>query len=452
MSSPPQKIILPWNTKRWLDLAPKITAQVSTIVDFDTIITGVHMGKLRPRQITELFNSYYSDEQYATHRIEAADMLMRIIPRVQSLLKEAPKTFKGVNLQALSEPSNIVLTRPQVATIVSAMWFGLFDYDYLTKGPLTIDEFPEPTFINAFAQKNVFALQCILTYFDTVDRLMTEDGELFAASLIILKRSTLAESPNWVDSETPLCSIEIGREMYIDREPHKVLTAFAHEFIGGEMFKAALSQEEITLLIFPECLVATLFCSRLGPRDTVTVLGAAKMSAYMGYGSSIKYLGIHTDAAGYGYSMGDTEALLQRAIVFADASPHTSVKSQFIDDFLRDLDKLYCGYSSLMFSDPGEPVVGGNWSYGFNGTNMQVKLLQQILAASQAHKTLVYCPMGDMTDRLQEYLFYLKGNDKFTVGAVLRAYLQIIRDNQSGHLARLHDLDLITCVIQSILF
>jgi len=98
-------------------------------------------------------------------------------------------------------------------------------------------------------------------------------------------------------------------------------------------------------------------------------------------------------------------------------------------------------------------VAGGNWSYGFNGNNMQVKLLQQILAASQAGMSLIYCPVGMITERLQEYMFYLRNKDyAFTVGAMVRAYLHIINENYTGPSSRLHDLDLMSEVIQQVLF
>jgi hypothetical protein len=34
---------------------------------------------------------------------------------------------------------------------MAGIWFGLFDYNYISKGPLRIEDFPEPTFINVFA-------------------------------------------------------------------------------------------------------------------------------------------------------------------------------------------------------------------------------------------------------------------------------------------------------------
>ncbi len=466
------KIILPWHTRRWREVCPQITERMNSIIDLDTVLTSLSSAqpgpadsKLRPRQFSELFNMYSMDERYATHRITADDVVHRILPCMQRLLVEAPKLFKGFDARALTvsgcnmsqnrglQTMNIVLTRPQVATLITCMWFGLFDYDYVTKGEHTVDDFPVPMLLpNICNSHNVFALQCLLTYFDMVSTsIMNKD---FASGVVILKRARAPDTApvDWVNSTTPICHIEVSKEMYVDREQAPILTAFAHEYIGGDMFKqASPTQEEIMLLIFPECLVSTIFCAVLDPTSTLAVYGAEKLSAYGGYGASTSYIGRHIDDAERGKVGHDL--MIQRCIVFADASPKTSIKSQFIDDFMRDLDKLWCGYSAAWPSHDGTPVVGGNWSYGFNGGSMQVKLLQQILAASQAGKTLIYCPVGAITDRLGEYLFYLRNEDyEFTVGGLVRAYLKVMDDVYTGPSSRLHDLDLMSNIIQTILF
>ncbi len=474
------KIILPWHTRRWREVCPQITERINSIIELDTLLTALSSTqfgpsdlKLRPKQFSDLFNIYSADEQYAAHRITADDVIHRLIPCMQRLLLGAPKLFKGFDARALTAngtstspnvpPSrdnnenilstNIVLTRPQVATLITCMWFGLFDYDYVTKGNHTVDDFPVPVLLpNICNGRNVFALQCLLVYFDMVSTNIEDDN--FINGVVILKRSQfIREAPvDWINSTSPVCRIEVSKEMYVDRERAPVLTVFAHEYIGGDMFKqASLTQEETILLIFPECLVSTIFCSVLDLASTLAIYGAEKLSAYGGYGASTSYIGRYSDDTSRGRIGRDV--MIQRCIIFADASPRTSVKSQFIDDFMRDLDKLWCGYSAASFSRDSVPVSGGNWSYGFNGANMQVKLLQQILAASQAGKSLIYCPVGAIVDKLNEYMFYLRNEDyEFTVGGLIRAYLKVIDETYTGPNSRLHDLDLMSNIIQHMLF
>jgi hypothetical protein len=454
-----QKIIWPWSTKKWTDIYAKITDKINSIVEMDAVITTVLMGKLKPRQITNTFNLYHSDEQYAADRVPVDQIINDIIPFMQKLMKDAPRTFKDFDSRLLvpDVATNIVFTRPQIATIIVCIWFGLFDYNYVSSGKFTIDNFPEPTFINIFTNQNIFALQCLMTYFNKVRHQMTHPDEnvraIFAASNVIFKRAVLTAEPDWVNSAAPMCQIVLGSDTHVDKESAKMLTAFAHEYIGGDMFRGPLTQEEIILLVFPECIAATLICGALGDKESLTVIGVERMSNYSGYGSSVRFTGAHDDTAPKGYSPDETEVMVQRAILFIDASPRTSTKSQFVDDFMREVNKAYCGFSSLSFSRDGEPIACGNWSYGFNGNNMQVKLLQQIIAASQAGKSIIYCPTGDLANNLRDYLFYFEKNaEKFSVGALLCAYIEVVKEKYTGSSARMHDLDLFTSVIQQILF
>lgn len=446
-----QKIIGPWELKKWADTKRKIMDKINSIVDMDTKISSMYTGKLRPRQITELFNTYYSNDM--NDKIPQAHFIDKIIPFMQKLLDNAPKTFRGFDTRILApgRNDNLVLTRPQVATIIAGVWFGLFDYNYITKGDLKMEDMPDPTFINIFISQNIFALQCLMNYFARVYQYMNDPEEtsrdLFNAGNIIIKRTVLTEEIDWINSEVPISEVFIGDGPTVDDTPAKMQVAFAHEFIGSsDMFKSSLTQEEVMLLIRPECLVAALFCAKLTDRETITIMGAEKMSQYCGYGSSIRFAGNYIDPSPKGYSSDETEVMTQCAVVFMDASPRTSGKSQFIDDFQRDLDKAYCGFNSLKFTKPGTQIASGNWSYGFNGNNMQLKFIQQMLAASQASKCLIYHSFGrDFEDQVTSFISWIQRND-FTVGDIFRMYLQLLRDCYSGPSTRLNDLDVFECM------
>jgi hypothetical protein len=86
-------------------------------------------------------------------------------------------------------------------------------------------------------------------------------------------------TPDWKDSDVPISEIFIG-DGNIDDSPAKMHVAYAHDFIGGDLFKNSLTQEEVVLLIRPECFAATLFCAKLDDNEVITILGAEKMSQY----------------------------------------------------------------------------------------------------------------------------------------------------------------------------
>lgn len=447
-----QRIIWPWETRKWSELKSKVNDRIHSIVDMDSRISSMYTGKLRPRQITELFNAYYTDEN-AYGRVDQTIFVEKIIPMMQKMIIDAPKTFKGFDGRLLipDVSTNIAFTRLQIATVMSGIWFGLFDYNYISKGKYSIEEFPEPTFINVFSNQNTFVLQCILNYFARVYAYMTGDEDTkneFLGGSIILKRTVLKDSPDWMTLDTPISEIFIG-EGTVDESPAKMHTAYAHEFIGGELFKNSLSQEEVILLIRPECLIATLFCAKLNANETLTILGAEKISQYAGYGSSVRFGGNFIDKTPKGYSADETEVMTQCAVVFMDASSKTSGVSQYISDFDRDLNKAYCGFSSLIFSKPGAQVASGNWTYGFNGNNMQLKFIQQVLAASHADKCLVYYPFGrDFEDKVIPFINWINRNC-MTCGELFNAYIDLMRECYSGPNSRLGDLDVFECLMEN---
>lgn len=439
-----QRFIYPWELRNWNETKHKFTEKINSIVEMDSKISA-HL-KARPRLISDLFTKYYESD-IAT-KVSKEEFLQTLLPMLQTLVNDGPKTFKGVTLNMLTHSTNIVLTRKQTATLIACMWFGLLNYNYISKGPLALDDFPEPTFMNGFVSQQIFMLACLLGYFKRVYSYLHGDDNtkaLFERSKIILKRSLLSP-PNWSQNNTELSEIFIG-DGQSDNSSAKMHTVYAHEFIGGDMFKESITQEGVVLLTRPECLIATIFCSVLRD-DTVVALGCEKMSGYIGYGASVKYTEPYTDPASLGYSSDNSEILFQVACVFIDASPKTTSVSQFINDFERDLNKAYNGFAALQFSRPDVQVACGNWTYGFNGANMQVKLIQLILAASAAHKCLVYYPFGrDFEEKITPFIQWCWQNH-VTVAQLYNGYNDLIERSYSGPHSRLTDLDVLECLME----
>lgn len=455
MTNPkPQRIVWPWETTKWPEMKRKITDKINSIVDMDSRIASMFYGKIKPKIITELFNLYYSDTQLLS-KVPQDVFIEKIIPMMQKFIEDAPKTFKGFDSRVLlpGQDTNVCLTRPQTATLIVGIWFGIFNYNYLSKGQCTIEDFPEPTFLHIFLNQNMFALQCILNYFHRVYKYINSTNtsliDIFNAGNIIIQRSVLTENliPKWMESTVPITDISIG-EGLIDAAPTKMHMAFAHEFIGGNLFQRSLSQEEIVLLVRPESLMATIFCARMNDNEAIVVMGAERMSHYSGYGAGVKFQGNFQDETPLGYSKDQCEVMLQSSIIFVDASKRTSSNAQFVGDFQRDLNKVYCGFDTLQFGRSGVQIAGGNWAYEFNGNNMHIKFIQQVLAATQSGKSLVYYPFSrEFEEKLLPFIEWII-NQKLTVGELFEKYVRMI-DSCTSTGTRMGELDIFACIIDN---
>lgn len=456
-----QHVIWPWETRRWPEIKEKIIAPINSFIDLDSRITALSPGKIRPRIFGELFTRYYAENEYAAFRPHQKVLIDQIIPMMQKLMEGAPKLFRGFDSRVLVSgiKSNVVLTKPQIATILAFMFFNLLNYDYISNGgggpggrdPSPIENFPDPSFTDGFVAQHMIVLQCILAYFVRVyERMHSPDEDvrnLFNAQIVIVQRSCLSQVPKWSECEEPVVDILIGEGSQpgsigtIDDSPAAMHVVFSHEYLGGELFKNALTQEELTLLIRPEALVALIFCEKLSPVETVTVLGTEKYSQYQGLGSGIKFTGPFQDNTPVGYNTQQTEAMLQHALIFMDASTKTSGVSQCITEFDRDLNKAFCGFSSLKFSRKMGQIATSGWSCGFLGSNLQVKFIQQLLAASVAGKELIYYAGNK---NFEEEIIIFNGwlqKNKFTVAQLYTAYTDLMKSNYTGPNTRLNDLN-----------
>lgn len=432
-----QRLIWPWECSR-TEVLKTIIEPFKSIVDMDSKIAAISMGKLRPRQLSTLFTLYYNEPSLEKHRIPQDYLVDELLPFMQKLITSAPKTFRDYDSMLLTPAThgNIVLTRMQVATIIACSWFGLFEYNYITKGDIAIEEFPEMTLLYIFTSTNVYALQCILGYFMRTHTESKQATASFRDGIIIIKRA--GHVGEYSTSNSKICDIFLG-DGVVDDSPAKMQVVSAHEFIGGELFQGSLTQEEILLLARPECLAAVLFCSRLNDDETITIYGAEKMSARTGFGSDMHYDGEIIDDTPRG-RVGN-QSLLQTAVIFIDASPRTSGSSQYISDFARDVNKAVCGFMSTKFSNL-ECVASGHWSYGFVGNDMQLKFLQLVIAASISKRNLIYHAQSkDFETRLIPFIEWLQ-TSKLTVCDLYNIYKKLLKSCGSGPFGRLNNLEL----------
>lgn len=453
MSTRKQTIIFPWARRNWNSVKQKLTEPLNTPIDLAFRLSNLYNGRVESHTINDMFDLYYHNEGYAKYRVPENELVKEIIPFMAQLVLDGPKLFKGAVLTPLpdlntcgTQSANVALTRDRIATLLACLFFGLFEFNYITKGHYDMDDFSDFSVINIFKNQNVFGWQCLINYFRRVKQYMCSDEKAaFCATNIIIHRKRLLAPMRWLECQAPICNIILGEGAngtigQIDDSPSTMHVCYSAQFIGGDCYGSSLTQEEITFLIRPECLISMLFCMKLAPNEAVCIYGAEKINHYVGYASNARYAGDFRDDFPRGYSADGTEMMLRHVLICIDASDKTSTTAQYMDDFDRDLNKAYCGFEMPLVT--GGEIATGNWGYGVFGGNMQVKFLQQVLAASAAGRSLVYYPVAkDFYDQLIPFINWIQ-DSALTVGLLYGLYKEVLKEHQRRTKARLVDLDI----------
>lgn len=431
-------LVLPWATSQWTETKQTLSESIPNIAALDTYM-NVHC-RTRPRTVSDLFAHYYRSDDAKLDRVPENEFIGHILPAMQRLVLMGPQTFKHVRKRLLlsGETSNVTFTHAEVATLIVCIWFGLFNHSYVSAGAGRVSkQFRRPSFAGVFTSGSLVCLQCLMSYFDRICGRIDVDGVTagYPAILkeeprvVVVMRHAL-EPFDWSKSNAPITDCYIsGQNPYATGS--KFILVPSHRHVGGDLYKASLTPDQIALLMYPESHVATLICGAMDDNEAIVVAGAEKLSICSGSGSNVRFGGFETDTHMCGEHSGET--MLHTALLFADALEQTSFDTQFKLGFERDLDKLLAAMSAIKFppGSPMENIACGNWTYGFNGTNTELKFLQMLMAASEAHKGLVYCPFAhEIGETIEEFVRWLLDAD-VTVGQLYKYYRRIF-DNIDG--------------------
>jgi poly(ADP-ribose)glycohydrolase PARG len=443
----PTQIIWPWDTPAWSKIRKIATTPIHSIADMDSAISGLRGGS-RPRHFIDLFHLYDTIEP--TQAPGTAHFMEFLLPMLQKLIENGPKTLRSSSGACPARPlfvgqkTNILVPRIVAATIIACMWFDLWNYHYIPAE--LIGDFPECSFTNIIVNKNIPALQCLLVYFEKIHTIINgPNGASAMRRSIIIARHICTTPPRWADGmSSPICNVTIAPIGTAAPDHAKLQVISAHEFIGGDAFRSTLCTEETALLMRPEALVCMFYCGRIDTHDAIVLIGAEKMSILDGYGANVRFCGA-VDTALPTEEIGKSSSgieVLRHALVFIDASPKTSGISQFITNFDRDLNKAYTGMS-FRFSNNRETISTGYWTYAFNASHIQLKFIQQVLAASAAGIDILFQPLTqDVADSTTIFVDWMK-TQGMTVGELYRRYIDRIgHDCTTGPHSRLTDLDL----------
>ncbi len=416
-----QRVVFPWSIKNWAERRELITTSAPSIAAIDNLM--VKTNKLRPRQVIDALNLL---EETVRDRFVA-----EIFPFMQLLIKNCAKKFPKKYF-TITGTDTLMLTREQVSIIIVCMWFNLFDYNYISSN---LNNFPDPTLNKIWERPNLLALDCIINYFDVVMARHTDD--YFIAGTVIIMRGACGDH-NWaLDTHkfSPLVIVQSSDTMPIMRATPMT------EYFGGDMF-AGNSAAENALLAAPECLVATLFCSKyngigIAPsNDYIIIVGAEVINKINGTGSSAKFIA-NNNQTNFGISSDETEIIVQIAHLFVCTNPQTTTQSQFITSFDGDTNKFYTAFNALRLRDNN--ILGAQWSYGNIYYNQHVKFIQQLLAAGACGLTLHFPSAGrDFDEMMTQFVEWLVDND-VTVSELYTRYRTAVKENANS---RLGDLDI----------
>lgn len=439
------KILLPWLMKDWGFKKEKLLQPITNIIDFDSRVAALQRN-FRPRQMADALARFFETDNLL---LTKEHFIGDIVPMLQKMITEGPKTFKNSDCRLLMPLSNtnVSLNRLQIATIMACLLFGLIDVNRKkTKkkvnrkfDPMDIQDhnFQDLSFHYGFLSQNNCFIYSIMNYFDRIHTIWAADPTVLKKGIIIYKRYCSHDKLD-LSREIKISEVQLG-DGTIDDSDAKLHVAFAHNIIGGEnIFGGILSQEELTLLSRPELIPICLFCPEIAENESIIAFGAERMNSFKGFGGSTSFTGNFNDNTPRG---GNDEKLLQTGIIFINSTTKTSSKDICIKYFERDIYKAYIGFSSIKFNTR-ENIATGNWIYGFNSTNIYVKFIQQLVAASFAGVDLIYYTNNrDVEIEISRFAEWLSYGD-INCNTLLSLYKQVMYNAMEDDSVKISDLNI----------
>jgi hypothetical protein len=415
----------------------KLRNQLTSLADFDGLVVSIFAGteaSLKPRMAAELVKKYSESE----HALDDTTLLSTL-NFMRQLTLDSRRHLRNMPLRILHSAGNVKLSRVQCAVVTACVFFGVYEEELISKGPIDQSEMSYWNYAEMFRSGNVCAFSCLVNYFHEVSARMAAGG---FDGVIVIARGTFTGGPSTVlqqqqqtqqskqsrkgkqedtaaaneraakqlveglrtlqgvETAGKLSVLSLSPYSYADDSEARWRLIPCSELLGGKFFDGALTQEEATMLSRPESALAAFYCPRLGPSDTVAVIGCEKFSRLVGSGingAPADYDGPEPAAQNYG--SGPFGRILRECILFADPCSATGVHAQ-IDNFERDIVKLAsamqlaAAYSS---ADSRNVACGG-----FGGTNVQLRFIQIYIAASYAGVELYYCPFSREFDKQVE--------------------------------------------------
>ena len=320
----------------------------------------------------------------------AAYFFSSVFPGMVRLLLSSPTSLPGhLPLLAAGRASSVTLDRHQVSVILVNGFFctwqdrneketNLPNANFnILYGRSELVSKARPGREEACLQK----LLCLVSYFSQVV-VSPPSGP------VTFSRLVLDSSPDWASSSRHLSSIHLMATGDITTSQGHLQVDFANKFVGGGVLRSGMGQEEVRFITWPELMASRLLTEALGDQEALVVTGAEQFSLHTGFGDSFQFKGdvlAGTDTRG-----GRTNIVAMDAVKYSPEAEDQFTFSQV----QRELNKAFVAFHSKNEGDL-EAVATGNWGCGAFGGDPHLKLVIQLLAASEAGRDLQYYTFGD---------------------------------------------------------
>ncbi len=412
-------MLMPWKTAADRTLREAITGfDVKTTRSLDVKMVSICRPVVRTGHVYDSFQSYFeSPEHYDNDTIFG-----KIIPTINRLIMEAHRTMADVVVAPLPQnrTESHAYTRIQIATMIAYMWYNGYNYEYM--GKANMDKFAEPTFKHVFAEKNTFALACILRYFYYVSENI--DNAAWRRQSVVYRRFHQRDAP----SSGQIRGIGYVEDTDYDDVANGVLHIVPANYdVGGWTFKNACTYEETIMLVRPECLLLLLIAPAPGDYSLNAVIGAEKISQFNGFGTSLKYAGAYPTEDIERVTVGDM-TVMQIAHVFVPVTDATAIHTLYITNFEEDIRRLTLALRAVPIH--GGCATFGSLTYSFNGCPQDLRVLQMTIASAYAGVQIAQCTHNkELIENLKQFNDWAQGRDAGTVqqmyGAEIREQWRI---------------------------
>ncbi|PAA84612.1 hypothetical protein BOX15_Mlig002907g4, partial [Macrostomum lignano] len=334
-----------------------------------------------------------------------------------------------LNYACQQEASVTVLSREFVSSLLSAAFLCVMP-QHPKDLAISMSANGFPAFFAAIQEATPHQaekLQCVLSYFERLQREGLPAGKLVVARSVLPSKELLT-SAKLAASSRPLCRLLVEPEASMkDADTNLLHVCFGNSFLGGGVLLTGVLQEETLFVHNPELITSMLFVEAMDNNEAVYIMGYEPFSQSDGYGLKMKFTGQVRESL-----QPDEAGILPRRLVSMDAVPYRGFPAeQYVkQNLLRDTNKAYVAFRQsykqcpeLAASAP-RGVVTGNWGCGAFGGDPQLKSLLQWLVASQLElPVLQYHKFSDSrVDRLEEVSEKLQ-SAKCTVGQLWKRIL-----------------------------
>jgi len=314
------------------------------------------------------------------------------LPAIANLALKLPKLCtKPIPLLSKYIDKEIILTHLQISCLIANSFFCTFPRRNFFRGDANeYVDYPIPNFSELFMSSNKVCspttaskLRCIINYFDRVTK-NVPDG------YISFHRQVLSSIPDWLTSDNNICDLHIAIGNIEDA--HGLIQVdFANKLIGGGVLGRGCAQEEIRFLICPELIISRLFTAELQDTECLIITGAERYNTYTGYSDTFRFNGNFIDT-----TPRDEQNRRMTTIVAIDALVIKEDQHQYFPaSIVRELNKAFCGFVDLYSPPPLAPIATGHWGCGAFKGSKELKSIIQLMAASQAGRSIYFYPFND---------------------------------------------------------